>query len=90
MRNQSVSFNIENPEADSEKGRPSNSAIFFLNDESVMVTIIETQYRIERDEAAFMKQLQNNMASQAEMEAFLNAKAGGIGNDEGKVLDDLM
>ena len=90
MRNQFAAFNIENPEADSEKGAATNSALFLNNDTSLYVKIYETQYRIERDEEAFMKQMRNNMASQAEMEAFLAAKAGGIGSIDGKTLDDLL
>ena len=37
-----------------------------------------------------MAQLRNNMASQAQMEAFLNAKAGGFGNTDDKTLDDII
>lgn len=83
-----MSFNIENPEADSEKGRPTNSCIFLLNSESLDITIFERQYRIERDEQAFIEMMQKNMGSQAQMEQFLNNRAGGMG--EGKELDDLI
>ena len=41
MRQQTMSFNIENPEADSTKGRPTNSCIFFLNDGQIDVAIYE-------------------------------------------------
>ena len=89
MGHQTVSFNVENPEADSEKGRPTNSCIFFMNYDRVLITITEEQYRVERDEEAFMKQLQA-AGSHAQYEQFLNAKAGGDIGGSGKTLDDII
>jgi len=94
MNKQHIQFNMENPEADSQKGRPSNSAIFLLNNTELDVCIKENHYRLERDEEAFIKSLRNNMGNQAKMTQFLNTKTGSDGMDRTsgnqKGLDDIM
>ena len=37
MLSQVIEFNMESPEADSQKGRPRNSALFLLNDKKVNI-----------------------------------------------------
>ena len=90
MNKQHIQFNMESPEADSEKGRPSNSAIFLLNNTLLDVCIKENHYRLERDEDAFLKSLRENMGSNAKMTQFLNTKAGGRDEGSQKGLDDIM
>tara|TARA_B110000285_G_C14924789_1_gene514441 strand:- start:270 stop:491 length:222 start_codon:yes stop_codon:yes gene_type:complete len=68
MNKQQIAFNMENPEADSKKGRPNNSAVFLLNNTLLNVCIKENHYRLERDEEAFLKSLRENMGSKAQMD----------------------
>ena len=63
MKKQFIEFNMENPEADSQKGRPSNSALFLFNDTKLDICIKENHYRLERDEEAFIKSLRENMGN---------------------------
>lgn len=87
---------MENPEADSKKGLTTNSALFFLNNTNVDISIKEHHYRLERDEEEFLKSLRDNMTSHAQMTQFLNNKAGGAegmsrsNEGPGKSLGDLM
>lgn len=94
MNKQHIQFNMENPEADSQKGRPTNSAIFLLNNTQLDICIKENHYRLERDEEAFIKSLRDNMGTQAKMTQFLNTKTGSDGMDRTagnqKSLDDIM
>ena len=57
MRNQKIEFNMENPEADSPKGRPNNAAVFLLNQDYCEVKIEEKQFRMEFDEEEMMKMI---------------------------------
>lgn len=52
---------MENPSADSQKGRDSNSAIFLLNNNQIDISIEEKQYKMQQDEEAFIKKLKENM-----------------------------
>ena len=63
MKKQVIEFNMENPEADSKKGRLINSALFLLNDTNLEICIKENHYRLERDEDAFIKSLRSSMGN---------------------------
>ena len=67
MNKQQIQFNMENPEADSEKGRKTNSALFLLNNTLLDIEIRENHFRLERDEEAFIKSLRDNMNNQQQM-----------------------
>ena len=86
MRKQFIEFNMENPEADSKKGRPSNSALFLMNETKLDICIKENHYRLERDEEAFIKSLRANMGNQAKMNQYINTK----GDGGEKNLDDMI
>lgn len=61
MLNQAIEFNMESPEADSKKGRPRNSALFFLNDKNVSISIVEKQFRLEFDEDAMLATMRDGL-----------------------------
>lgn len=61
MLNQTIEFNMENPEADSKKGRPRNSALFLLNDKKVTLSIVEKQFRLEFDENAMLATMRDGL-----------------------------
>ena len=79
---------MENPEADSEKGRKTNSALFLLNNTLLDICIKENHFRLERDEEAFIKSLRENMNNQQQMTQFLNK--GGLDDGTDKGLGDIM
>ena len=68
---------MENPEADSKKGIPSNSGVFLCNASKLQVTVQEKHFRLERDEEAFIESLRENMGNHYKMNQFLSNKTGG-------------
>tara|TARA_B110000285_G_C14967023_1_gene534599 strand:+ start:647 stop:799 length:153 start_codon:yes stop_codon:yes gene_type:complete len=50
---------MEVPELNSEKGKKSNSAVFLMNNTTLQISIKEQQYKLERDEDAFIKAMQS-------------------------------
>jgi len=64
MLNQLIDFNMESPEADSNKGIKRNQALFLWNDSKLDINIQEKHFRLEKDEEAFIKQIRDKMNSQ--------------------------
>lgn len=72
MLNQVIEFNMEDPEADSKKGQPRNSAVFLLNDKKVTIMISEKQFRLEFDEEAMLATLRDS----AKLDVSVSASRG--------------
>lgn len=77
MNNQMINFNMESPEADSEKGISRNTAVFLLNGIELEIEIRERHFRLEKDEEAFLKQIRKHMNDQNQLQQLLDNKQGG-------------
>lgn len=96
MNAQVINFNMESPEANSEKGIKRNTALFLLNNIELEIDIRERHYKIEKDEEAFILQIRKNMNDQNQLQQMLDNKQGGatesLENKEEnlKNLDDII